>query len=56
VKLYIARYNEASFVLFISFGTIGLPAFVPELKMEAAVFPKFAKFLSDSTVSDLASP
>jgi len=38
VKLHVVRYNEASLVLFISFGTIGLPALVPELKMEAAVF------------------
>lgn len=55
MKLHAARYNGANLVLFISFGTTGLPALSPELNMEAAVFPKFAKFLPDPMVSDLAS-
>ena len=55
MKLHVARHNGATLVLFISFGTISLPALSPELKMKAAVFPKFAKFLPDYKVSDLAS-
>jgi hypothetical protein len=54
--LQAARYNGASLVLFISFGMKCLPVLSPELKKKAAVFPKFAKFLPDYTVSDLASP
>ena len=56
MKLHVARYNGTYLVLFISFGTTGLPALSPELKMEAVVFPKFAKFLPDYTVLNLASP
>lgn len=44
MNLHVARYNGSNLVLFISCGTTGLPALSPELKMEAAVFPKFAKY------------
>ena len=56
MKLHVAKCNGTYLVSFISFGTSGFPALSPELKMEAAVFPKFAKFLPYYMVLDLASP
>ena len=53
MKLHVARCNGTYLVSFINFVTTGIPALSPELKMEAAVFPKFAIFLPDYTMLDL---